>query len=58
MAFISGVKCDLCDELILKHGDGVYNKTWLTDIARKQGWSIGRKLIKCPTCRKKRKVND
>ena len=55
----SGYKCDKCGKERLYYGnmdEMMESKTRLIWHARKNGWSVGKKIL-CPECRKKRKMS-
>ena len=53
--FYSGYSCDKCGKAIeyrREPKEWLPSKVYLVEYARKNGWSVGKKVL-CPDCRKK-----
>lgn len=58
MAFYSGYACDKCGTAMESNGltsDEVFSITHLRKSAKSEGWSVGKKEVLCPNCRKRKK---
>ena len=62
MELYGGYSCDKCRCAFMymyepKGGEWLPTKTYLVNLARKKGWSIGKRVL-CPECRKARKSDE
>lgn len=60
MTFYSGMRCDQCGKAFESEGFSageVLSISWLKYSARRNGWSVGTKLL-CDLCRKPKKTSS